>query len=93
MTMFALYGIRRDYHQHLIGGEFEPTDTRDLVAVFTTEEKAKSYVKKAKLKNQVRRHAFGQPKMFRKSTLLGYYDYAEIEQYSTPVEPIIDPEI
>jgi hypothetical protein len=35
--MFELWGLRRDYFQREIGGSFDPEDTRERVATFSTE--------------------------------------------------------
>ena len=47
--MFELWGIRRDYFQREIGGSFEPEDTRELLATFSTEALARAYVKSSEL--------------------------------------------
>lgn len=77
---FELYGVRTDYSQSAVGGDFEPDETRDLVATFDAEDQAKAYVLASRLKNQTRRGTFQQPTTFRKASLLADYDSAEIEQ-------------
>jgi hypothetical protein len=85
--MIELWGIRTDYHQERIGGDFEPNEVRELVATFNTREMAESYVSAAKRKNPPRRTAFSRPTTFLKKSLLGYYDGVEIESMEEPDYP------
>lgn len=91
--MFELWGIRRDYFQHEIGGSFEPEDTRELVATFSTEALALAYVKSSELikgKNTffcIQRGRY----RYRKDSLLRDYDDYQIcsEGGSVPHNPVI----
>lgn len=91
--MFELWGIRRDYFQRQIGGSFEPEDTRELLATFSTEALARAYVKSSELikdKNasfSIQRGRY----RYRKGSLLRYYDDYEIcsEGGSVPHDPVI----
>ena len=69
----------------------------EIVALFSTEEAAREYIKKATLKNPQRRRGGGwfprvPAKVFRKASLLSGYDYAEVEAWGEPDYPL-DPEI
>lgn len=90
--MFDLWGIRRDYYQRQIGGSFEPEDTRERVATFSTEALALAYVKASELKTS-NQFSFSVQKgryRFRKGSLLRYYDDYEIAGYdSVPHDPVI----
>lgn len=88
---WALFGIRIEHSQREIGSNFEEYDVKDLVAFFTTLEKAEQYVENSKLKNPKKPWIWQQPKVFKKSSLLGCYHYAEIEEYFEPSVPV-DPE-
>ena len=91
--MFELWGIRRDYFQRQIGGSFEPEDTRELVATFSTEALARAYVKSSELikdKNtsfSIQRGRY----RYRKDSLLRYYDDYEICSGgdTVPHDPVI----
>jgi hypothetical protein len=91
--MFELWGLRRDYFQREIGGSFDPEDTRERVATFSTEALALAYVKASELKT-TNRISFSVQKghyRFRKGSLLRYYDDYEIIGYdstSVPHDPI-----
>ena len=90
--MIELWGFRRDYFQRQIGGSFEPEDTRELLATFSTEALAKSYVKSSELIKDnnasidIQRGRY----RFRKDSLLRYYDSYEICGGSdVPHDPVI----
>jgi len=61
-------------------------DEEWMVAKFTTERKAREYLKKSKLKNQTWN------KKFRAKSLLGGLDGAWIREEEETIEPIIDPD-
>jgi hypothetical protein len=91
--MFELWGMRRDYIQRTIGGSFDPEDTRERVATFSTEALALAYVKASELKKgtntQDRQRGYYR---FRKNSLLRYYDDYEIvgfDSTSVPHDPVI----
>jgi hypothetical protein len=85
--MIELWGLRRDYFQRQIGGSFEPEDTRELLATFSTEALAKSYVKSSELNPSMRSSRY----RFRKGSLLRYYDSYEICSGSgVPHDPVMD---
>jgi hypothetical protein len=91
--MFELWGIRRDYFQRQIGGSFEPEDTRELVATFSTEALAFEYVKSSELnkgKNAFISCQRGHYR-FRKGSLLRDFEDYEIcsEGGSVPHDPVI----
>ena len=91
--MFELYGLRRDYFQRQIGGSFEPEDTRELVATFSTDALALAYVKSSEL-NKDKNASFSVQRghyRFRKGSLLRDYDDYEIcsEGGSVPHDPVI----
>ena len=52
--MYALVGHYNDVSQEKVGGPFLDHCYEEIVALFTTEEKAKKYIKKNTLKNPVR---------------------------------------
>ena len=91
--MFELWGIRRDYFQRQIGGSFEPEDTRELLATFSTEALARAYVKSSELIKDpnasfsIQRGRY----RYRKGSLLRYYDSYEICSDGDPVphDPVI----
>lgn len=91
--MFELWGIRRDYFQREIGGSFEPEDTRELLATFSTEALARAYVKSSELIKDpnasfsIQRGRY----RYRKGSLLRYYDSYEICSVGDPVphDPVI----
>lgn len=91
--MFELWGIRRDYFQREIGGSFEPEDTRELLATFSTEALARAYVKSSELIKDpnasfsIQRGRY----RYRKGSLLRYYDSYEICSDGDPVphDPVI----
>ena len=91
--MFELWGIRRDYFQREIGGSFEPEDTRELLATFSTEALARAYVKSSEL-NKDPNASFSIQRgryRYRKDSLLRYYDSYEICSDGDPVphDPVI----
>ena len=79
--MFELYGVEGEYHGEVLFGE------ADLVATFSTEEKALAYVKKSRLKNSTLGNEF----RF-KSLLGGFYD-AYVQEREEPLEVPHDPEL
>ena len=92
--MFELWGLRRDYFQREIGGSFDPEDTRERVATFSTEALALAYVKASELNKG--KNAFLDVKRghyrFRKGSLLRHYDDYEIigfDSISVPHDPVM----
>jgi len=90
--MYALYGIMVEVAQSRIGGAFEESDgPPELLALFTSEAKANAYVKSSRLKAP-KKETFSAVRPFRKSSLLRYYSYAEVEEYYIP-DPPVDPSL
>ena len=89
--MFALIGTEIDVYQEFISGPFEEHEEKDIIALFTTEEKAKAYIEKSRLKKPIR-ESFSSEKPFRATSLLRNCTYAEIEEWIQPEYPI-DPEL
>lgn len=92
--MFELYGIRTDHFQTKIGGPFESSSTRDLLATFSSESAAKQYVKNSSLvttPNSSVNISRGRYR-FRKGSLLRYYEDFEITSSETVCVPH-DPKI
>ena len=92
MIKWAIRATREELYQEQIGGNFEVHEETEIVALFSTEEAAREYIKKATLKNPQRRCGFTSAKVFRKTSLLWRYDYAEVEAWGEPDYPL-DPEI
>jgi hypothetical protein len=92
MRKWAIRATREELYQEKIGGNFEVHEETEIVALFSTEEAARGYIKKATLKNPQRRRGFTPAKVFRKASLLSGYDYAEVEIWGEPDYPL-DPEI
>ena len=95
MGMIELWGIRRDFFQNKIGGSFEPHDTRDRVATFSSEKEALEYVRRSELKKGVNAFISVQHghRRFRKGSVLREYDDYEIlpwEPSSVPHNPILE---
>ena len=90
--MFELWGLRRDYFQREIGGSFDPEDTRERVATFSTEALALAYVKASELTSG-RQAVRGRGRYrFRNGSLLRHYDDYEIigfDSTSVPHDPVI----
>ena len=82
---WELYGTKRVFVSHYGRGDVE--EEENLVATFSTEEQAESYVKAALLKNQ----PAGVNKSFRKKSLLRRYDGYEIREKEDPHIPPHDP--
>jgi hypothetical protein len=89
---WALYGIHESLELVHIEGPFELVEDRRLVALFSSEAKARAYVDKSRLKNPQRRRGFSPAKVFRKASLLSGCSYAEIERHYPDVDPPVDPE-
>jgi hypothetical protein len=94
-SMIELWGIRRDYFQRGIGGPFDPEDTRERVATFSSEKQALDYVRGSELNKGVNAFICVQRGhyRFRKGSLLRYYDDYEIvpwETTSVPHDPTME---
>lgn len=92
--MFELWGLRRNYFQQTINGEYLPEDIRERIATFSTEALALTYVMASELKKNKNAIANVQRKRyrFRKNSLLRDYDDYEIVPYdsvSVPHDPMI----
>ena len=93
MRKWAIRATREELRYPNFDGEaFEVHEETEIVALFSTEEAARKYIKKATLKNPQRRCGFTPAKVFRKASLLSGYDYAEVEPWGEPDYPL-DPEI
>ena len=92
MMKWAIRATREELHQKKIGEAFDLHEETEIVALFSTEEAARRYIKKATLKNPQRRRGFEPAKVFRKASLLSGYDYAEVETWGEPDYPL-DPDI
>lgn len=93
MRKWAIRATREELvHPRLDGEPFDLHEETEIVALFSTEEAAREYIKKATLKNPQRRCGFTPAKVFRKASLLSGYDYAEVEAWGEPDYPL-DPEI
>jgi hypothetical protein len=81
--VYELWGLRRDYFQRHIGGSFDPEDTRERVATFSSLELAEAYIRASELNKE--KNAFFNIQRghyrFRKGSLLRYYDDYEIESF------------
>jgi hypothetical protein len=102
--MFALYGymVPSDARKKFVGiSRRERYEPRTLIALFTSEEKAKAYVMAAELKKPLRSHVwrpnmrqtFIGDKIYKFRTLLSNYESVEIEEQCIPDGPPIDPVI
>lgn len=91
-TRWALYGVRYERRQTKIGGKFESETIKELIALFSTKQKAKQYIKKSQLKNLKPYNVGESGKIYKDKSLLKYYEEADIEEYFKPDYPI-DPEI
>jgi len=94
--MVELYGLRTDYEQHRIGGDFEPVEVRVLVATFDDERSAKEYVKYSELAGARNDDGWKTYNVWRKqfryraNSVLRYYTDFEIvasESVSVPHNP------
>ena len=92
MMKWAIRATREELHQKKIGEAFDLHEETEIVALFSTEAAARRYIKKATLKNPQPRRGFEPAKVFRKTSLLWRYDYAEVEPWGEPDYPL-DPEI
>ena len=86
---WQLWGLQCGIVETRIGGCFEEQWSRDLLAIFSTLEKAQEYVERSRLRNP------GSPrrpdtKIFKKRSLLFYYQDCEIVEFR---DPPFDPEI
>lgn len=89
---YEVIGISDNLHQDKVGGPFTEHPTEEVVARFTSLDKAKKFIKKCKLKKE-RHESFYGPVKFKKNSLLGYYNHAEIGTYHVEPEIPVDPEI
>lgn len=89
--MFAIKARYEHYNQVGIGGEWEVTETEDIVALFSTRERAEEYIEKSRLK-QVRRRTFAPNVIFRSNSLLSTASEAWVEEYVSECYDV-DPEI
>lgn len=92
MRKWAIRATREELYQKKIGEAFDVHEETEIVALFSTEAAARRYIKKATLKNPQPRRGFEPAKVFRKTSLLWRYDYAEVEPWGEPDYPL-DPEI
>ena len=94
MAKFELWGITEHVFQEKIGGEFKTTESRRLLAEFSSKEKALEYVKRSKLK-QPKRVSYGGDIVFRRTSLLRGCQHHEIEEVydGEYYPPPFDPEI
>ena len=89
MIRYALYGLNSNNSQDIIGGPWVEHPSKDLIAVFTSFEKASQYVSRSRLKNP-KHFTWGNSKVFRNGSLLAVYEDCEIEQYFEPeVDPVL----
>lgn len=89
--MYELIAEYEDLYQEKIGGPFMAHDHEEIVALFTSLEKASTYVRKARLKKPGRR-SFGSPQPFRCQSLLSNAVSVRIEPHMLDAA-IIDPEL
>ena len=71
-------------------GDVISNDVREVVALFTTREKAEAYVEAARLKSPKREWGGMYP--FRQNSLLARFQYAEIEEVGAeeyPTDPVL----
>ena len=92
MTKWAIRATREELYHVKSRGAFDVHEETEIVALFSTEKAARRYIKKATLKNAQRVRGFEPAKVFRKTSLLSGYDYAEVEPWDEPDYPL-DPEI
>lgn len=78
--VYKLYGITRGLFSKGVGEGFEEEESKELIATFSTERLAKTYVKKRMLKNPIPDRGHQPGRMFRMNTDLEYYQDYEIEQ-------------
>lgn len=83
MSRYVLYGIRPELESLGIGEGYREVDTKEAVATFDSQELAEAYVeasKKRSWKAYVSSYRYEEiNKQFKKSSLLSYYAYTEIE--------------
>lgn len=85
---YELWGYEENISQDKIGGPFIKHGKWELVAVFTTLEKAESYIKKSRLKNI--KKSWSGDQVFKNNSILRNHQDCEIREF---IEPVIDPEI
>ena len=89
---WQIIGVDNEVYQEKIGEAFLDHYSERIVATFDSEEAARSYVKKAKLKHPKRR-SFGSTVTFRTDSLLRHYESAYIEPVIEEAPPPHNPEI
>ena len=86
--MYRLIGERVEIDSSY--GDMISHDVREVVALFTTREKAKAYVEAARLKSPKR--TWGGMLPFRQSSFLSRFQYVEIEEVGAeeyPIDPVL----
>lgn len=78
--MYVLIGTDKEVSQEFIGGDFKDYYTDSSVALFDDRKVAEKYIKDSKLKNPIR-CTFGGDIIFRKNSLLRYYESTRVEEF------------
>jgi hypothetical protein len=88
--MWELWGMSEEIGQEYIGGDFKTYYSHELVARFSTLEKAQEYVEGARLSKRKKAGSFGVDRVFKKNSLLWFYQDYEIKEYKdVPLDPDI----
>ena len=76
MNVYVVLGTKQNVYQDTIGGQFEPHPDKEIVKVFSDENKAKNFVENAKLAKP-KKERYGDTSYYR-----GGYEDMEIETHS-----------
>ena len=90
--MFELYGISRSLEEKGPGMGFEESESRELIATFSSKQKLEEYLSKRLLKNPVENRGYEPGRKFRCNSDLGHFNDYEVEEISEPQEIPHDPE-
>lgn len=85
--MFNLIGSYTDHEYGYGGWTGNRTDVQKIVATFDSEKDAKKYIKRAWLKNS----GIGDERPFKKRSLLGNYEHADVEEVVEELPPPHNP--
>lgn len=89
--MWALIAEYNDVYQERIGEPFEDHYSEEVVALFSSEERARAYEQASRLAQRQRR-SFASDRVYRHRSLLCRAESARIEEWvepSYPVDPVL----
>jgi len=89
--MYELIGIEEHVYQERIDEQFKSDLVEKVVATFDSEQAAKRYIEKSKLKTPIYA-SFGGSRFFKSDTLLEMCKYAEVREHY-PVTIPHNPEV